>query len=284
MAEKGRKLAVSNVWISDIKTLKVVKTGKLVKVRENGVWFRSHIDGQKHFLSPQKAIKIQEDLGADIIFCLDQPASPKDNKKETEKATERTHCWAEKCLEAHKRKGQMLFGIIQGGKYKDLRQKSAQFIGSLDFDGFGIGGSFGQSYGDSKKNMLEVLDWVIPLLPDSKPRHMLGIGYLNDIEQCVRAGIDLFDCVYPTRIARHGIAIINKNKTLNLQKAAFLQDKKPLSSNCLCPVCKNYSRAYISHLIRAKEITGMRLLTLHNLYFFKNFMDNIRERIKQGKS
>jgi len=253
------------------------------KITENGVYFKNHINGQKIFLSPEKSIKIQENLGADIIFAFDQCSSPLDNKKQIKQAMERTHYWAKKCLKARTNKQQMLFGIVQGGEYKDLRQQSAKTINSMEFDGFGIGGSFGESYGDSKKNMLKVLTWTIPFLDETKPRHMLGIGHLDDIEKCVKKGIDLFDCVYPTRMARHGVAILSKNKKINLKKSKFLTDKKPLDEKCQCPVCKNYSRAYISHLIRADEITGARLLTLHNLYFYKNFMDNIRDRIKQGK-
>jgi len=174
---------------------------------------------------------------------------------------------------------QMLFGIIQGGEYKDLREKSAKFIGSLDFDGFGIGGSLGKT----KNKMYQILDWTIPLLPENKPRHLLGIGHLEDFEKAIKKGVDLFDCVYPTRVARHGVAILSKTQNINLQKSIFLQDKNPLSKDCLCPTCQNYSRAYVSHLIRAKEITGMRLLTLHNLYFFKNFIENTRKCIKLGK-
>ena len=176
----------------------------------------------------------------------------------------------------------MLIGIIQGGKYKQLRQESAKFIGSRDFDGIGIGGSFGGAYGDSKKNMADVLNWVIPLLPNEKPRHLLGIGHLDDIVMAVKQGIDLFDCVHPTRLARHGEAI-TKRGNFNLSKSQFLSDKSPLEKNCACPCCQSYSRAYICHLFRAGEMTAQRLLTLHNLYFFKNFMDDIREKIENGK-
>jgi len=260
----------------------------MVKIRDEGVWFQSHLDGKKHFLSPEKSIKIQQELGADIIFAFDEPASPLDNQKQTEKAMIRTHNWAERCLKEFKNKTysankhQGLFGIVQGGKYKKLRQKSAKFIGALDFDGFGIGGSFGGAYGDSKKNMLRILDITIPLLPEEKPRHLLGIGYPEDLESTIKKGIDLFDCVHPTRIARHGIAFTSKGR-INLQKAIFSKDKTPLDKKCSCYVCQNYSKSYISHLFRAKEITAMRLLTIHNLCFFKNYMENVRKKIELGK-
>lgn len=258
------------------------ETPSLVKVRDKGVWFRSHIDGKEYFLSPEKSIQIQQDLGADIIFAFDECSSPLDNKKQTQKAMERTHLWAEKCLKARKNSDQMLFGIVQGGKYMALRKKSAEFISSLDFDGFGIGGSFGSSYGDSKKNMKQVLDLTIPILPENKPRHLLGIGHLDDLKMAVQKGIDLFDCVHPTRMARHGSAITSKG-IINLAKVKFLTDKSPIDVKCSCSVCKNYTKAYISHLFRAGEITAMRLLTIHNLCFFKNFMDNLRKDVVSGK-
>jgi len=258
----------------------------LVKIRDEGVWFRSHLDGKEWFLSPEKSMKIQQELGADIIFAFDEPASPLDNQKQTEKSMNRTHDWAERCLKALKNgtsaNKQGLFGIVQGGKYKKLRQKSAKFIAGLDFDGFGIGGSYSNAYGDSKKSMLRVLDITIPLLPEEKPRHLLGIGYLEDLEITIKKGIDLFDCVHPTRMARHGIAFTSQGK-LNMQKAIFLKDKAPLDKKCSCSTCQNYSKGYICHLFRAKEITAMRLLTIHNLCFFKDFMENVRKKIESGK-
>ncbi len=257
------------------------KMTSLVRIREKGVWFKSHIDGKQYFLSPEKSIQIQQDLGADIIFTLDECTSPLDTIEYTKKAMERTHRWAKRCLLAHSKKDQALFGIVQGGLNKKLRQESAKFIGSLNFDGFGIGGSLGVAVDTTKRKMMQILDWTIPLLPENKPRHLLGIGYLDDLEKSVKKGIDLFDCVYPTRMARHGVALTSHG-ALNLRKAKFLQNKSPIAQKCSCPVCKNYSRAYISHLMRTKEITGMRLLTIHNLCFLKDFMDKIQKRIKQG--
>ncbi len=262
-----------------------------VKITEQGVYFKSHLDGSPQFLSPESSIKIQQDLGADIIFAFDQPASPLDDYQETENAMLRTHRWAVRCLNQKLVKNQKLkiknceqalFGIVQGGKYKSLRQVSAQFIGSLDFDGFGIGGSFGSSYGDSKTNLIRSLSWVMPLLPQEKPRHLLGIGHLDDLIPAIKSGVDLFDCVYPTRMARHNTAITSLGN-IDISKTIFSQDKKALDGKCQCPTCQNYTRAYLCHLFRAKETTGQRLLTYHNLWFFKQFIDNIRQKIASGK-
>ena len=251
----------------------------MVRISEEGVYFRSHIDGSRHFLSPEKSMQIQRDLGADIIFAFDECTSPLAGLAYTQKSMERTHRWAKRCLKANEKlKKQMLFGIVQGGEYKKLREQSAKFIGGLAFAGFGIGGSLGKT----KEKMYEILDWTIPLLPSEKPRHLLGIGYLEDFERSIKAGVDLFDCVYPTRFARHGIAITTKEK-LNLNQSKFLTDKSPIDKKCACSTCQNHSRSYICHLFRAKEITAQRLLTYHNLWFFKQFIDNIRQKITDGK-
>ena len=266
------------------------KLSGMVRITEEGVYFRSHLDGAKHFLSPEKSMQIQRDLGADITFAFDECTSPLDTLEYTKKAMERTHRWAERCIATRGQTSpdcmqsfqevcpQGLFGIVQGGEYKKLREQSAKFIGSLDFDGFGIGGSLGKT----KTKMYEILDWTIPLLPQEKPRHLLGIGYLEDFERAIKAGVDLFDCVYPTRFARHGIAITTKEK-LNLNQSKFLIDKNPLDKSCACPTCQNHTRAYICHLFRAGEITGQQLLTMHNLWFFKRFIDKIRGKIADGK-
>ncbi|MDP1538491.1 MAG: tRNA guanosine(34) transglycosylase Tgt [bacterium] len=250
---------------------------KLLKITKDGVYFRSFLDGKKVFLGPKESIKIQEKLGADIIFAFDECTSPIANYEYTRKSLQRTRCWAEICLK-EKRSNQVLFGIVQGGRYKDLRIESAKFTGSLDFDGFGIGGEFG----DNKKKMLEMLNWVIKELPEEKPRHLLGIGYLEDIPKIIERGVDLFDCNAPTHYARHGIAFTSDEK-LDLGKINFLEDETPLDKKCSCFVCQNYKRNYICHLFRAKEITALKLLTFHNLYFFNNFIENIRKKIKQGK-
>ena len=250
---------------------------KLLKITQDGVYFRSFLDGKKVFLGPRESIKIQEKLGADIIFAFDECTSPIADYKYTKKSLERTHRWARVCLK-DKKSSQALFGIVQGGRYKDLRIESARFLGALPFDGFGIGGEFG----DNKKKMLEMLNWVIKELPEQKPRHLLGIGYLEDIPKIIERGADLFDCSVPTHYARRGIAFTSMGK-LDLGKIKFLKDKSPLDKKCSCFVCQNYTRNYISHLFRTKEITALKLLTFHNLYFFNSFIEKIRKKIKEGK-
>ncbi|MEK7103943.1 MAG: tRNA guanosine(34) transglycosylase Tgt, partial [Patescibacteria group bacterium] len=222
--------------------------------------------------------------------AFDQPSSPLDNLTKTEEAMERTHRWAMRSLAQFQisncklqiLKKQMLFGIVQGGKYEKLRKQSAKFIGEMDFSGFGIGGSFGSSYGDSKINLIKALSWVMPLLPQEKPCHLLGIGHLDDLVPAIKAGVDLFDCVYPTRMARHNVAITSAGN-IDISKTIFSQDKKPLDAKCQCPTCKNYTRAYLCHLFKAKETTGQRLLTYHNLWFFKNFVDSIGQKVENNK-
>ncbi len=249
---------------------------RFLKITAEGVYFRSPLDGRELFLGPRESIKIQEDLGADIIFAFDECTSPLSSFEYAKKALERTHHWAKICLK-EKTSNQALFGIVQGSRFKKLREKSAKFINSLEFDGFGIGGDLGKS----KKEMFKILDWVIPFLDQRKPRHLLGIGYLEDIEKIIKAGIDLFDCTVPTHYARHGIAF-SGNLKLDLKKSKFLKDKKPIDKNCSCFVCQNYKRNYLSHLFRAGEMTAKKLLTFHNLYFFNNFVAKIREKIKKG--
>ena len=177
-----------------------------------------------------------------------------------------------------KKSKQALFGIVQGGKFKDLRIESAKFIGNLPFDGFGIGGEFG----DDKKIMEKMINWVNKELPENKPRHLLGIGYLEDIPKIIKAGVDTFDCIVPTHYGRRGIAFTSSGE-LDLNKSKFLQDKKALDKKCPCFVCQNYSRSYLCHLFRAKEISALKFLTFHNLYFFNSFVENIRNAIKKGK-
>jgi len=250
---------------------------KLLKISEDGILFRSYLDGRKIFLGPKESIKIQEKLGTDIIFAFDECTSPVADYKYTKKSLFKTHKWAKTCLKT-KKSNQALFGIVQGGKYKDLRIESAKFIGDLEFSGFGIGGEFG----DDKKVMLRMINWVIKELPEKKPRHLLGIGYLEDIPKIIKAGVDTFDCIVPTHYARRGIAYTFNGK-IDFFKPSLLKDKNPIDRKCGCFVCQNYRRNYVCHLFRAGEITGMSLLTFHNLYFFNSFIEKIRENIKRGK-
>ena len=252
-----------------------------ITITEDGAEFRSHIDGSKHFLTPEKSIQIQKNLGADIIFAFDECTSPLHSRDYMKKSIDRTHRWAERSLKEFKiqnskikTKEQFLFGIIQGGEFEDLRKISAKFISQMNFDGFGIGGSFG----GYKKGISDVLDWTISLLPEEKPVHLLGIGRVEDIYRSVEKGIDTFDCVIPTRLGRHGSAMLKK-KNLNLKNKKFLKDFNPINKKCFCYTCQSYSLSYLSHLFRANETLGPVLLSIHNLYFIEGLMKEIREKI-----
>jgi len=248
------------------------------KITENGVEFRSHLDGSKHFFTPEVSMKIQENLGADLIFAFDECTSPFHDYEYTKRSMQRTHRWAERSLKAFQGKKQALYGIVQGGKYRDLREASAKFIAGLDFDGIGIGGVFGDGRGDTKKDMRNVMDWILPHLPENKPRHLLGIGSPEDIPGLVKQGIDTFDCVIPTRLGRTGEALLAKG-TLNLKAGKYLQDKNPIDKKCRCSTCQNYSRAYLTHLFKAHEMLGPILTSIHNLYFMEELMKGIRKSI-----
>ncbi len=250
---------------------------KHVKITREGVHFRSPLDGRELFLGPRESIVIQEKLGADIIFAFDECTPPMVTHEYTKKSLDLTNAWAKQCITAKKSK-QALFGIVQGSRFKDLRVASAKFINSQSgFDGFGIGGDLGES----KTGSQEILGWVLPLLDERKPRHLLGIGKLEDIELIIKSGVDTFDCTVPTHYARRGIAFTSKG-ALDLGKAKFLKDSGPLDKTCECITCTQYRRDYISHLVRAKEITGASLLTFHNLFFFNTYVERIREKIKHG--
>ncbi|BCX15657.1 MAG: tRNA-guanine(34) transglycosylase [Candidatus Parcubacteria bacterium] len=251
----------------------------LVRIYDDGVEFIDPYNGQKLFLSPKISIKVQKILGADIIFAFDECTSPLSDYKYTKEALKRTHKWAIKCLdEFGKTKNQVLFGIVQGGEYEDLRKESAQFINSLPFFGFGIGGSLGKS----KKDIIKVLSWALPYLDYKKPRHLLGIGEIDDILNSIEQGIDLFDCVIPTRWARHGTGF-SFNGRINLKASKYLTDKKPIDPKCKCNICRKYSRAYICHLLREKEIYGIILLTEHNVFWILNLFKEIRKSIKENR-
>ncbi len=248
-----------------------------VKITEDGVEFRSPIDGKKIFLGPYESVKIQEDLGADIINAFDECTSPIANYEYTKKSMEKTHRWAKICLDI-KKSNQAMYGIVQGGKFKDLRTNSALTIGKMDFNGIAIGGEFG----DNKDTLSEMLSWVIPNIPDEKPRHLLGIGHPDDFIPIIKAGIDTFDCIAPTHYARRGIIFTSTGK-INMRKSDMLTDNEPLDKNCSCFVCQQYKRSYLAHLLKAYEITPLTLFSYHNLYFFQSQIIRIREEIKNGK-
>lgn len=248
----------------------------LAKVSNDGVSFKSHLDGSMHYITPERSIEIQHNLGADIIFAFDECTSPAENERYQEEALSRTHAWAKRSLEYHKSKNnsqkQALFGIVQGGRSEMLRKKSAQIIGEMDFDGFGIGGSF------AKEDMSSAVKWVNEILPEEKPRHLLGIGEPEDLFMGVENGVDLFDCVGPTRIARNG-TLFTKNGKINLFNSQFINDFTPVDQDCRCYTCSNYTRAYLSHLFRAKEMEAATLSSIHNVYFITHLVSCMREAI-----
>lgn len=249
-----------------------------IKITDEGVFFRSYLDGKELFLNPKESIRIQEALGADIMIAFDECPSPVADYAYVKKSLARTHRWAQESLLARKSKTQSLYGVVQGGRYADLREESARFIGKLPFDGFAIGGEFGAS----KRSMNTMLKLVCSHLPEKKPRHLLGIGHPEDMLPIIKTGVDTFDCVAPTQYARRGIAFVPSGR-LDLGKATFLSDKAPLDAACGCFVCAvPYSRGYITHLLRAHEITALRLLTFHNLFYFNTVVERIRERIQKG--
>jgi queuine tRNA-ribosyltransferase/7-cyano-7-deazaguanine tRNA-ribosyltransferase len=277
----GKDLGVGKVTKYPAKIERAVAKGtqpKFLKITDDGVRFRSPLDGKELFLGPRESIAIQEKLGADIMFAFDECTPPKVTREYMRQSLARTNAWAKKCLEAKKTK-QALYGIVQGSSYKDLRKESARAINAMDgFGGFGIGGDLG----DSKTGTRKILQWTLPLLDARKPRHLLGIGYLEDMENIIEGGVDTFDCTVPTHYARRGVAFTSRGR-IALSQAGLLKDKKPLDPKCGCLVCQNYRRNYIAHLIRAEEITGGALLTFHNLYFFNAYVEKLRAKIKNGR-
>jgi len=248
------------------------------KIDSDGVTFKSHIDGSTHRITPEKSISIQENLGGDIIMAFDECTSPYDLYR-NEIALERTHAWAVRCIKAKTRQDQALFGIIQGGIYPELRKRSADYLSSLDFPGYAIGGL---SVGETKSETLSILELVDANLPVDKPRYLMGVGSPEDLVTGVLRGVDIFDCVLPTRLARHHVAITRIGR-LNIANAKFSSDSLPIDESCICYACRNFSRAYLRHLVLAKEILGATLLTIHNLNTLISLMSDIRLAIVQGR-
>ncbi len=254
------------------------------KIDANGVMFKSVIDGSTHYFTPEKSVEIQHNLGADIIFAFDECTSPNEPYKYQAEALDRTHRWAKQSLAHHHSKDnsskQALFGIVQGGRFEDLRKESAKALAEMSvdgnsFDGFGIGGSF------AKEDMSEAVKWVNEILPEEKPRHLLGIGEPEDLFEAVENGCDLFDCVMPTRNGRTGTLLTHLGK-VNITNAKYTDDTGPLEEGCGCYTCKNYTRSYVSHLFRAKEMLAGTLATIHNLYFTINLVKKMRATILDG--
>ena len=248
----------------------------LRKITEEGVEFRSYLDGSKHFMGPEETIEVQQALGSDIMMCFDECCPYPSDYKYTEKSMEMTTRWAKRCKDAWTNENQGLFGIIQGGFYEDLRKKSAKDLIDLDFPGYAIGGI---SVGEPKKEFLKMLYYTTPLMPENKPRYLMGVGSPDYLVEAAIAGIDMCDCVLPTRIARHGTALTSHGKIV-ARNAVYERDFTPLDPECDCYTCKNYTRAYIRHLINMKEILGVRLLSIHNLRFLTKLMDRVRIEIE----
>ena len=267
--------------LTDSGGFQVFSLGELRKIDADGVDFRSHIDGSKHRLTPERSIAIQHNLGADVIMAFDECPTP-DKRDVVADSLVRTHNWAERCLEYHQHKGdpsrQALFGIVQGGIFADLRAESAQALVPMNFPGYAIGGL---AVGETKPQMYATLDQTLPLLPAEKPRYLMGVGMPDDLVEAVWRGVDIFDCVLPTREARHGAALTRYGR-LNIRKAIYTADPAPLVEGCGCYACQNFSRAYLRHLNRAGEILGHILLSLHNVHFLLDMMRDMRAAIFDG--
>jgi len=260
--------------LTDSGGFQVFSLGDLRDIDADGVTFRSHLDGSTHRFTPEKAIQIQEQLGADIIMAFDECSNP-ENYQYSLEAMKRTHCWAERCIKAKRRKDQALFGIVQGGIHPELRERSAVFLTSLDFPGYSIGGL---SVGESKPDMLKTIELVNQILPEEKPRYLMGVGTPKDLIEGILRGVDMFDCVLPTRLARHHAAMTLSGR-MNLSKAVYKKDSSPIDKTCSCYTCRNFSRAYIRHLIKANEILAATLLSIHNVFTLVELSKEIRYHI-----
>ncbi|HID87215.1 MAG TPA: tRNA guanosine(34) transglycosylase Tgt [Anaerolineae bacterium] len=274
-----RFMGWSGPLMTDSGGFQVFSLEDLRAINEDGVRFRSHLDGSEHLLTPERVIEIQEALGADIIMPLDECTPYPSDHEHNRRALARTHRWAERCRAAQTRSDQALFGIVQGGIFADLRRESARFLASLDLPGYAIGGL---SVGEPKALMHQMLEVTVPLLPEEKPCHLLGVGSPEDLFEGVARGVDIFDCVLPTRMARNG-AVFTRKGRLNLRNAQYAEDPGPIEEGCGCYACQRFSRAYLRHLIKAREILGLHLTTLHNLHFTLSLMREIREAILDGR-
>ena len=269
---------------NNVKDVKARKRKPLVRIDESGAEFTSYLDGSSHRFTPERVIEIQRALGADIILALDECTSPLHDHAYTRASMERTHRWSVRALNEYNRhppNGQALFGIVQGGAFRDLREESAAFISNQNFDGYAIGGSLGRS----KDDMHQVLEWTLPLLPETRPRHLLGIGTVADIFEVVKRGIDLFDCVAPTRMARTGTLFVKEAEgfKFHILNAAYRNDSKPVERGCQCYTCSRFSRAYLRHLFAAREPLATHLAAIHNLHFVEALMCRIRIAIKEKR-
>ncbi|MBK8903046.1 MAG: tRNA guanosine(34) transglycosylase Tgt [Anaerolineaceae bacterium] len=263
--------------LTDSGGFQVFSLSETRKIDADGVTFQSHHDGSRHRFTPERSIAIQENLGADIIMAFDECPPPNEYDYVKQSLT-RTHPWLERCLAAKTRGDQALFGIVQGGVFADLREESGRFVTSLDLPGYAIGGL---AVGETKPQMHAVLDVLHPILPPNKPRYLMGVGAPEDLVNGVMRGVDIFDCVLPTRLARHGSAFVLGGR-MNLRNAQFSRDPAPIDPACTCYTCRHFSRAYLRHLVKANEILGHMLLSTHNLHFLINLMQQMREAVRQG--
>ncbi len=264
--------------LTDSGGFQVYSLSKLRQITEDGVRFQSHIDGSCHNFTPEKVIEIQEALGSDIMMCLDWCAGYPADKKEIELSVKITAQWAKRSIEAKKRGDLRLFGIIQGGMFKELREQSAYELLDLPFDGYAIGGL---SVGEPQELMLKVLEEVIPLIPERYPRYLMGVGRPEDIVEAVSMGIDMFDCVIPTRNARNGMAFTRYGH-INVKKSSYKYTEEPIDDKCSCYTCRHFSLSYIRHLYRSRELLSYRLLTIHNIHYYQELMANMRMAIASG--
>lgn len=268
--------------LTDSGGFQVFSLGALRKIKEEGVYFSSHIDGSKHFISPEKSIEIQNNLGSDIVMLFDECPPGLSSREYMIPSIERTTRWAKRCVEAHRRPDEQgLFAIVQGGIYEDLREKSLNDLKEMDeyFSGYALGGL---AVGEPREDMYRILDKVTYKLPENKPRYLMGVGEPIDMLNAVESGIDMMDCVQPTRLARHG-TVFTKDGRLVIKSERYKEDLRPLDEECDCYVCKNYSRAYIRHLMKVQEVLGLRLTSYHNLYFLIKLMKDSRLAIKEGR-
>lgn len=265
--------------LTDSGGFQVFSLAKINDIREDGVMFRSHLDGSKHLFTPEKVMEIEQDLGADIAMCFDECAPASADYTYAKKAMDRTHRWAERCKKAHACEDQALFGIVQGCVYSDLRIESAKTLASMDFIGYGIGGL---SVGEPKSVMYEMLETIMPYMPENKPRYLMGVGSPDCLLEGVRHGIDMFDCVLQTRAARNGLALTRFGRVM-LRNKIYEHDWSPIEEGCDCYTCRNFSRAYLRHLIKADEILSAQLISIHNLRFSLRLMEDARKAIAEDR-
>ena len=270
-----RFMAWDGAILTDSGGYQLFSLAPFCKINDEGVKFRSHVDGSEHFLTPELAVQYQESLGADIIMVLDVCSASGDSKEKVHRAMERTHRWAERCLKAKTKADLSLYAIVQGGMYPELRKQSAKYLTNLDFPGYGIGGL---SVGEPKDLTLAMVELTTTLLPENKPRYLMGVGAPEDIIESVARGIDIFDCALPTRVARNG-ALLTRKGRVNMRRAIYAKTDRPIEASCDCFTCRNFSAAYLSHLFRSEELLALRLATIHNLRFIVNLMRDIRNSI-----